>query len=220
MRSLAILALSVVTFVACKRDNVCATGSTQQCPCPDGAQGSQTCAADGTKWEACTCAGAASTAAATATDSATATPTATAAPKQKAVALGGACRRSAQCGSKAECCFANGKATCIEQKLPASACGGWRACVTKGDCAKNQICDPVGAFGKCLFRECKTAADCPDGNFCQTDPHDNQQCKPRKAAGQPCSRKSANKNDPVDCQVGLVCVSSAQSKSKFACRKP
>ena len=216
MRTLTFLALSLVTLVACK-DKLCTVGSTQQCACPGGVQGTQTCAADGTKWEACTCAGDTPSAAATATATATVTATATAAPRPKAVGLGGACRRSADCGSKAECCFENGKAKCIEEKRP---CGGWPACVAKSDCAKNQICDPVGAFGRCLTRECKTAADCPDGNFCQTDPHDNQECTPRKAAGQPCSRKSANKNDPVDCQTGLICSSSAQSKSKFACRKP
>ena len=40
---------------ACGKERVCDPGSTQQCLCADGAQGAQSCAGDGDRWEACAC---------------------------------------------------------------------------------------------------------------------------------------------------------------------
>ncbi|MEJ7570209.1 MAG: hypothetical protein WKF41_18340 [Gaiellaceae bacterium] len=51
--------LVVSSVEACKGDKACAPGSTQTCTCLTG-QGAQTCSADGSKWEACTCSGSSS----------------------------------------------------------------------------------------------------------------------------------------------------------------
>lgn len=68
----------VLLAVSCREEPkaLCAPGSTQACVCPGGGQGAQSCASDGARWEACTCAASAQPAAVAATASGAADPSA------------------------------------------------------------------------------------------------------------------------------------------------
>ena len=52
-----VLALGVGVLSACSgsKERVCNPGVVQHCPCLSGAQGVQTCADDGARWDACVC---------------------------------------------------------------------------------------------------------------------------------------------------------------------
>ncbi|MBK8257745.1 MAG: hypothetical protein IPK82_34385 [Polyangiaceae bacterium] len=56
LSTLGILGLALGALGGCSKEPVCDAGATQQCLCTDGAHGAQSCADDGSRWEACACA--------------------------------------------------------------------------------------------------------------------------------------------------------------------
>lgn len=55
-----LLLMFAAAGLGCSTTRVCAPGATQACVCPSAAHGAQSCAADGSHWEQCTCTGGAS----------------------------------------------------------------------------------------------------------------------------------------------------------------
>lgn len=56
-KQFALVLTLAVAGLGCGTTRVCAPGATQACVCTSAAQGAQSCAADGSRWEQCVCAG-------------------------------------------------------------------------------------------------------------------------------------------------------------------